>query len=64
MSGRTLIWQDEVNSFVTELYEYVQTHSVTFEDEDEGYADFQEFVNQRFDKFWPVLYTADYRNYN
>ena len=64
MGRNPLIWQDDVNSFVLELYEYVQTHPVTFEDENEGYGHFQEFVDQRFDKFWSTLYTADYRNYN
>ena len=64
MERNSLIWQDEVNSFVIELYEYVQMHPLSFEDEDEGYAHFQEFVNQRMDKFWPSLYTGDYKNYN
>lgn len=64
MGRDPLIWQDQVNEFVLELYEYLQTHPLVLEDEDEGYAQMQEFVNQRFDKFWPALYTADYRNYN
>jgi hypothetical protein len=64
MGRDALIWQDDVNSFVLEVYDYLQRHPLVLEDENEGYGNFQEFINERFDKFWPSLYTADYRNYN
>lgn len=64
MGRNSLIWQDDVNSFVLELYDYLQRHPLVLQDEDEGYLNFNEFVNERFDKFWPSLYTGDYKNYN
>ena len=64
MGRNTLIWQEQVDEFTLECYDYLQRHPFVLIDEDEGYAQFQEFINQRFDKFWSELYTADYRNYN
>ena len=64
MGRNTLIWQDDVNEFVLEVYDYLQQHPLVLADENEGYLQFQEFINQRFDKFWSTIYTADYRNYN
>jgi hypothetical protein len=59
-----MIWQDEVNSFTLEVYDYLQRHPLVLQDEDEGFSNFHEFINERFDKFWPIDYTGDYRNYN
>jgi hypothetical protein len=61
---RSKIYQEEVSSFALEVYETCQQYPLMFIDEDEGFAYFVDFIEQRFDKFWPNLYDGEYRNYN
>lgn len=57
------IYQEDVSSFILELHEYVLHYNGTWE-EDESFDHLQEFIEQRFDKFWPHLYDGEYKNYN
>lgn len=57
-----MISEDDIDSFVLEMYSICQTTPLMFLDEDEGFAWFKEAIHERFDKYWPSLIKE--RNYN
>lgn len=58
------IYQEDVSSFIVELSDFIIQHPSLIEDTDEGFDNLAEFVEQRFDKYWPQFYDGEYRNYN
>ena len=56
------IYQEDVSSFCLELHSFIENHPSV--GEEEYYDWFQNFVEQRFEKFWPQLYDGEYQNYN
>lgn len=57
-----MINEDDIDSFVLEMYTICQTTPLMFLDEDEGYSWFKETIHERFNKYWPTLIKE--RNYN
>jgi len=60
----TKIYQEDVSSFCLEVHDFLMTHPMVYESDEEGFDHLAEFIEQRFDKFWPHLYTGEYQNYN
>ena len=58
------IYQEDVDAFALELYDFFQNHPLVLEDENEGYMQYHYFLEQRFEKYFSSLYDGDYRNYN
>lgn len=58
------IYQEDVSSICVELHDFILQHPVLMDDTDEGFDHFCEFIEQRFDKYFPHLYDGEYRNYN
>ena len=57
-----VISEDTIDSFVLSLYEELTVRPLWFEDEDNGFSEFKEFVHDLFENYW-----SDYikeRNYN
>lgn len=50
-----------VNSYIG-LHTFVETHPLACIEE--GFDYFSNFVEERFEKFWPQLYDGEYKNYN
>ncbi len=55
------ISEDQIDSFILEVYDYIEMHPL-FLDPEEGFGNFHEFMHQRFDKYWS--YMIKERNYN
>jgi hypothetical protein len=56
------MYQEDVSSFILELHDYIVRNPLTYTEE--GFDHLAEFVEQRFEKIWPLLYDGEYRNYN
>jgi hypothetical protein len=56
------IYQEDVSSFILELHDFIERHPLTTTEE--GFDYLADFVEQRFEKFWPKLYDGEYQNYN
>lgn len=56
------IYQEDVGSFCLELHDFIERHPLAATEE--GFDYFCNFVEQRFEKFWPQLYDGEYQNYN
>lgn len=44
--------EEQIDSFILEVHSAAQSNPLWFENDDEGYESFHEFIHQRFDKYW------------